>query len=215
VIAICITTRNRDKMFQYSLDQHLKYAPNDAHIYVVSDDNGEGVSVSKNRCLKLAVEAGAEHIFLFDDDCYPIDEFWWKPYVESKEPHLMYQFKLPNKSEKDMQILYKDDKIVSYSHTRGAMIYLDRRVLNVVGGFDTRFKQYGFEHTDYTNRIHNAGLTTHRAMDIPNSNKLLYCLDQDGIVESSIPEEERKKNWTANYTLYRKNRNSKEYMEFR
>ena len=187
-----------------------KLMPNNSTLVVENDINFTGVAATKNRL--LAQLDDCDHIFLFDDDTYPIAPGWWKPYVESKEPHLVYQFKLPGKPKSDMRELYRDEDIVAYSHTRGAMLYIERRVLDVVGGMDTRYNN-GYEHPDWTNRIHNAGLTTLRAMDVPGSDKLLYCLDQDGKVESSIKKD--RISMLENRRLYLKSLGSKEYKEYR
>lgn len=186
--------------------------PPESQLEVIIDTEYEGVAKTKNRLLEELEDN--DHIFLFDDDCIPIGIGWWLPYIESGENHLMYQFKLPNKPSSDMRVLYQDDKIISYSHTRGAMIYITKKVLETVGGMDERY-QFGYEHADWTNRIHNAGLTTHRAMDVVGSNKLFRCLDQYGKIESSVSDEVRRKNLIKNRGLYLKSKTSKEYMEYK
>jgi hypothetical protein len=207
------TTPNRD-VYKHSFTQLFKYMPQVQFDFaLIDDDQYLGIAATKNKLLSKLDQC--DHIFLFDDDCYPITDDWWKPYVEHTEPHLMYQFKLPGKPISDMQEVYRDDKTVAYTHTRGAMIYLERRVLDVVGGFDPAYGKYGFEHADFTNRTHNAGLTTHRAMDVPNSHDLLYCLDQDGKVESSLSDAERRASLAKNYRYYRQQKNSKAYKEYR
>lgn len=223
-IAVCITTRNRHETFKDSLYHHGKFRPDRSMLFVVDDasdspvrvggyfhrfENNVGIPRAKNKCLELAYNSGADHIFLFDDDCYPIAHNWWRPYVEHKESHLMYQFKLPGRGANDMKELYRDEATIAYSHTRGAMIYVERKVLEVVGGMDVEFGLGRYEHTDWTNRIHNADLTTYRAMDVPESNKLIYCLDQDSKVESSISYVR------GNRGYYFKQKNSKAYKEFR
>lgn len=187
------------------LDKLYEYMPPNAQLIVVRDVSP--IAKAKNHCLK-ALE-GNQHIFLFDSDCYPIEKDWWVPYVNHPEPHLMFQFDLPNKK---LAELYRDDKTVSYDKTRGAMIYLERRVLDIVGGFDERFHN-SHEHPNLTDRIHNAGLTIHRAMDVPNSHELLYCLDQDQKIESSIKLDYKTKR--DNYKLYNANRNSREWMPYK
>lgn len=229
-IAVCILTHNRYEVFRDTLYNHGKYRPDNSMLIVVDDasdkpvriggtfyrfEKNVGVAKATNKALEMAYERGAEHIFVFNDDCYPIKDNWWIPYVEHPEPHLMYQFKLPNKPPSDMQELYRDDKTVAYSHTRGAMIYIERRVLKVVGGFDEAYGLYGYEHPDFTNRIHNAGLTTHRAMDVPNSHELFYCLDQDGKIEPSIPDKDRQASMRKNHLYYRANRGSKEWKPYK
>lgn len=207
-IGVGITSTPERDLVNYELWNH--YLPDDCDFVVYFDENHEGVAKSKNRLLKELEEC--DHIFLFDDDCYPINDGWWQSYVNHDEPHLMYQFKLPNKPASDMQELYRDEDTVAYSHTRGAMIYIERRVLDVVGGFDTKYVN-GFEHADLTTRIHNAGLTTHRAQDVPNSDQLLYCLDQDARVESTIKPDPKIK--AKNFKYYQSQKKSKAYKEFR
>lgn len=169
-------------------------------------DVNVGVATAKNKCLELA--EGADFIYLLDDDVRIKDNTVWQKYIDSGENCLMYQFKLPNKPKTDMSILCQDDRLTSYSHTRGCFIFLTSRVLEVVGGFDTRFYNQ-IEHADYVNRIHNAGLTKYRAADLTNSHNLLYCLDQDGKVESSI------KDARPDYKLYNRQRKSKEYRAYK
>lgn len=224
-IAVCITSRNRHEVLELSMAHHNKYMPPNSKLFIVDDasqppvwgadyrfEKRAGVPRSKNMCLELAYNWGADHIFLFDDDCYPIANDWWKPYVDSSEPHLMYQFNLPNKPVKDMMELKRLYNLVSYTHTRGAMIYVERRVLDAVGGFDTNYGLGYFEHPDFTNRIHNAGLTTERAMDVENSKELLYCLDQDSKVNSTLGRDPAL--WQKNHRYYNSQRESKEYKEF-
>lgn len=226
-IAICISTYNRPDVIARAMPFHKLYLPPDAQIFVVDDgsDNkpdhsifagvnvcymtqNHGIAATKNKCLELAMNWGADCIFLFDDDCWPIVDEWWIPYVEHPELHLMYQFPLPGKPKTDLREVYRDAATVAYTHTRGAMLYVHKMVVERLGGFDTRYGLGGFEHPDYTNRIHNYGLTSFRAMDVPNSKELLYCLDQDGAVKSS---------WQGkgNYRLYNQQRKSKEFKEYR
>lgn len=235
-IAICITTRNRPDIFSYSIANQRIHKPHEAKIFVVDDhsdvpvsrnnpqfDDEEwyyaprqmGIPNAKNKCLAMAVEWGAEEIFLFDDDCWPIARNWHRPYINHPEPHLMYQFKLKNKGVKDMRELYRDEQTVAYSHTRGAMIYVNKVVLDTVGGLDTEYGLGMYEHPDWTNRIHNAGLTTYRAMDVPNSSKYLYCLDEFGAAVSSIPDIDRQSGKIHNSKTYLKSKTSKEYKEYR
>ena len=208
-IAICITTtRERQEIYERAYENHLKYMPQNAKIITVY--NTSPIAAAKNKCLEMAGDA--DHIFLFDDDTWPIIQNWWKPYIEAGEPHLMYQFKLSGKPANNMQETFHDDKLIAYTHTRGAMLYVHSSVLETVGGFDTKYIN-GFEHPDYTNRIHNAGLTTYRAMDVIDSDQLLYCLDQDDKVESTIIKDPQQD--IANFNRYRLRKQSKKYKEYR
>ena len=52
----------------------------------------------------------------FDPTPIPCPQ-WWVPYVESPEPHLMYQFALP--SHWDLHVIATDDDLISYDRSRG------------------------------------------------------------------------------------------------
>lgn len=234
-IVIAITTRNRRGVFQKSYEQIIKYAPPKAKIVVVDDasttpyagvtlqdstityrfNENVGIPVAKNKCLSIAYKLKADHIFLFDSDTYPIHQDWWQPYVMSPEPHLMYQFKLPSKRKGDMSIVHKDEYHVAYTHTRGCMLYFERRVLDEVGGFDTTYGLGVYEHPDLTNRIHNAGLTTYRAMDVVGSKELIYCMDQDGGVDSTLDKKLKRENTINNAAYYQRSKTSSAYKEFK
>lgn len=212
-IGIAITTTpDRLDLFRHTWDVWDQYKPDNAVLTYVNDQDGAGVARAKNSSLKLLESLGVTHYFLVDNDTVPISKEWYKPFIESKESHLLYNFKMPNKGKNDMRVEYEDDNIVSYSHTRGCFIYVTQDVLDTVGGMDTRYKN-GFEHADWTTRIYNAGLTTHRSMSPVGADKLLYCLDQDQKIESSIKLDYKTKR--DNYRLYNANRNSREWMPYK
>jgi len=230
-VAVCITTHNRYDVFKKTYAEIKKYLPKSATLIVVDDasdtlvkeatyrfEKNVGVARSKNKCLELAYNTGAEHIFLFDDDCYPLDKNWHKPYIESSEPHLMYQFLdfADNKGRlKDNSVVYQDNSVVAYSHARGCMIYAHSSVLDTIGGFDVSYGTAMNEHADWTNRIHNAHLTTFRIMDVPNSNKLIHSMDEHQSVATSIPRHIRVENLTKNRELLQSSLTSTKYCEFR
>lgn len=190
-IAVCITTRNRPEAFSISLKNIKKYLPENARLFIVDDASDEdyakadyrfteraGIARAKNKCLELAMKWGAEHIVLFDDDAYPKVKDWHKPYVEHPEPHLMYIFTSYGGQKRLVREVYRDDKTVAYDHVRGCMLYFERRCIEAVGGFDPIFGYGYFEHRNLTERIHNAGLTTHLIMDVPNSGDLIHSMDE-------------------------------------
>lgn len=206
-IGIGITTHNRQALAASTLAKIKAVTPG-ARIVVVDDasmprvripdaevyrfDKNVGIARAKNKCLELL--ADCEHIFLFDDDTYPITPGWTEPYVTSKEHHLMYLFESwsSGKPVGDDQIIYEDGLIVAHQHARGCMLYVDRTVLDTVGGMDTRYGKGMHEHLDWSNRIYNAGLTTFRYMDVPGSDLLIHSMDEHQEVSSSIPRIERR-----------------------
>lgn len=206
-----LTTPNRT-ILDNTLPEWYKYLPPDAGLIVENDRQFTGVAATSNRL--LAQLDNFEHLFIVNDDVKPLVEGWYIPYTSSPEPHLMLQFSLPSKPYGDMQEIFRDDKLVSYTHTRGAFIYFHRSVLDIVGGFDEAYS-FGYEHADLTNRIYNAGLTTHRAADVVGSEKLLYCYDQDSKVRSSVPDNFRRRNLVKHRELYQRSKTSREYKRYK
>lgn len=192
-IGVGITTRDRRTMALDTLARVRAHTP-DAIIVVVDDASTEpfpgaqhrfdtqvGIARAKNKCIELLMEAGVEHLFLFDDDTWPIADDWWRPYVESPEPHLMYLFKDTGDGKTYLptpRTVYSDSRHLALTHPRGCMLYVHRSAIDAVGGMRREFGLWGWEHVEYSNRIHNAGLTTWRFADVAGSSKLIYSADE-------------------------------------
>lgn len=141
-IAICITTRNRPNTFAKTESEIYRLKPIGAYIFLVDDASDEyvlhdyrfseraGIPRAKNKCLELAMSSGAEHIFLFDDDCYPIAKDWHLPYINSPYKHLCYTF---------AKRISGDNSHSFHQMGNGCMMYFHRSVIETIGGFDTRF----------------------------------------------------------------------------
>lgn len=200
-IGIGITTHNRNKLVADTVAKIQALTPN-ARLVVVDDasqervridgvevfrfKNNVGIARAKNKCLELLSDC--DHIFLFDDDTYPLKEGWYEPYIASPEHHLMYLFQnwASGKPVGDDAIMYRDDKHVAHKHCRGCMLYVDRFALATVGGMDVRYGKAMNEHLDWSMRMHNAGLTSFRYMDVVGSEHLIYSMDEHQEVRTSI-----------------------------
>lgn len=232
-IGIGITTHNRYGIFKKTYQEIKRFAPSNAKIVVVDDasenpvpeatyrfNKNVGIARAKNKCFELLYNAGCEHFFLFDDDCYPVVEGWYEPYVNSREPHLNYifeEFVGDNKPAlNDTLLLYQDSNIKAYSHVRGCMCYYKRICLDVCGGMSPLFGRWGYEHPDLSNRIYNAGLTSFRYMDVPGSSDLFYSRDEHtGNTESTVQGQTRIDCIKKNSQIYDARKDIIEYVEFR
>lgn len=210
-IGVGITTYNRPEIFEATWDKIIEHSPPRTPIVVVDDasintpewvssfatkyhrfDINRGVAAAKNKCLELLADLGVEHMFLFDDDTYPIRYGWWQPYVESPEPHLMYQFPAAP-AHWQLRETYRDEHLVAYDRPRGCMLYVERRVIDtsqrhrhrVVGGMHLAFGRHGGEHENWSRRIHAAGWTSHPFADI--TGRTIECLDETRSDISSLP----------------------------
>lgn len=226
-IGVGITTHNRYDTFKKSYEEIIKRTPN-AKIVVVDDasaipvkeasyrfNNNVGIARAKNKCLDLLDDC--EHIFLFDDDTYPLVDEWYKPYIECSEPHLMYIFKdfATNIKLNDTIKLYQDSEKVAYSHARGCMLYFDRICLDKVGGMNPLFGKWGWEHPNLSERIYNCGLTSFRYMDVVNSKGLIYSADEHQKATSTVKGIERTKQISINRPIYESMKDSKEFIPYK
>lgn len=228
-LGIGITTHNRNDLVRSTYEKIKALTPH-AKIVIVDDcsdtpveiqdaaifrfEENVGIARAKNKCLELLSDC--DHIFLFDDDCYPLVPDWWQPYVDSPEHHLMYCFDkwANNIPVGDDRVIYKDDQHVAHSHARGCMMYVDSVALATIGGLCKDFGKAMDEHGDWSTRIHNAGLTTFKHMDVVDSSQLIYSMDQHQEVNSSISHADRQTGLATNHKLLDERKDSTEYAPY-
>ena len=170
-IGIGVTTYKRPEIFTLFIMQLSKYIPENAKVYIAKDI--PNVSQAKNECLKALEDC--DHIFLFDDDCFPIAENWTDPFIMSKKNHFLYMNDYYGK-------YHETDNYAAYNNCSGVFMYLTKEVVSKVGYFG-EYGRYGFEHAGYSHRIHKAGLSEHLYMTLKETNKLIHSLDLDGEFE--------------------------------
>lgn len=197
-IGVGITTRNRRDIFTRSLTEWRRHMPPSATLVVVDDasddpcpdathrfDQQVGVARAKNKALELLMDAGVEHLFLVDDDTWPLVDDWWQPYLASPEPHLMHLFKdvtgrTPGKCIHlaSPRTIWDDGTHYAQAAPRGDMLYLHRSVVDRVGGLRPEFGTWGYEHVEFSRRIYDAGLTTWPYADAAGSFDRWWCCDE-------------------------------------
>lgn len=221
-VGVAITTHNRHETAVETVRRWKVFLPKDAVLVVVDDasdvpfpgsdfrfEHNVGIAVAKNKCLELLEDAGVEHAFLADSDCYPKTKNWWKPYVESPEPHLSYQFidlVGPVKLH-DFKELYRDTHHVAYSGQRGCLLYYHLpTILPTVGGFDPIYGRALYEHGDLADRIHASGLTSWRYADVVGSEKLIHSMDEYVQVKRTVSQSEQTELARRNKSLFNRRR---------
>ena len=226
-IGIAISTHNRHEVLQQALEHHLKHLPAGALIVVIDDgsaipvtvpdgvmvircEESCGIVAAKNASLEALIDAGCEHLFLWDDDAWPVAGGWERPYIESPEPHLAYQFQDFATGQKlnDIAVLYRDGKHIAYTGQRGVMLYYHRSAIEKVGGFDPVYQRGMYEHSDLALRIHNTGLTSWAFADVVGSNRLIYSLDEHQAVERSVPKPDREAQVKRNVKIHNARRDA-------
>jgi len=224
-IGIAITTFNRPETLEKALDNHLKFLPAGAKIFVIDDgstipvevpprvelirhESSLGIVQSKNASLRALLKAGCEELFLFDDDAWPIAKGWEKPYINSPEPHLSYQFLdlAINIKLKDLAVLYQDDQHIAYTGQRGVMLYYHHTAIKQVGGFDPVYQRGMYEHSDLALRIYHSGLTSWAFADVVGSNRLIYSMDEHLSVKRTVLRTDRDSQVRRNVLIHNKRR---------
>lgn len=159
-VGIGITSYNRPEMLDKCLKHIYDYsASHQLYVAVDTNEDRKGVAYRKNECL-IALQ-NCDHIFLFDDDAWPIDKGWEEFFINSQENHLLY---LNDKlhSYYDSEIKYKDkgkegvnDAVVLryYKDCGGVFMYITKEALSKVGAFNEEFDTWGFEHAEWSIRI--------------------------------------------------------------
>jgi hypothetical protein len=175
MIGIAITTTPKRKhLLDLCISQIAKHTPERHQLFIHNDTEGKGVAYSKNECLRAL--QNCDDIFLFDDDCFPTQNGWHQLYTEREQNHLMY---LSN------WLIIKERAEVKgvrvFNNCAGVMMYLTKHAVAIVGAFNEKFGLYGYEHADYSIRVHKAGLTPLGAFLSPvGANKYLHSLDYNG-----------------------------------
>ena len=114
-----------------------------------------GVAVNKNTGIELLMNgAKAAHLFLSDDDTWPL-----RP--EALDLHVS-----GNRGLAHSMVCWGRHRLgwinagyAEWTWPRGSMIYTGREVVEQVGGMVEAFGPGGHEHVEWSRRIHQAGLT--------------------------------------------------------
>ena len=226
-IGVAISTMNRRDLLERALEHWEKFIPDGSVLVIVDDASTDpsikipasdryetvltvnsrrmGIAATKNKCIAELMDAGCDHLFLVDDDVWPVTADWWKPYVESSEPHLSFQWPRAGAGHRWV-IKHTDDQHFSIGFPRGVMLYAERRVIDRVGGMDTAYGAHGGEHVEWSQRIHNAKLTRWPFADVRHSDKLWYSFDKEngGATGSTFSLNERRKMSVNNGRLWNK-----------
>lgn len=217
-ISIGITVHNRHETARLCIEQWRKFLPYNAKIFIVDDgsdrpfpnadfrfDTPQGISVAKNKCLELC--SYADYIFLSDDDVFPISDSWAWDYISSGLYHACYTF--------GRSILNINPVYVEYEKPCGCLMFFKKQVIEEVGGFDTEFQKWGFEHVSLSDRIYNNGFTPARYIDSNHLTKLFHSMDEHHEIQSSVLLQDRINSIAINEKLYKEKFNSTEFKPYK
>ena len=196
-VGIGITTYNRPDMLEKCLEHIYKHTNNTYQLYVAvdKDDDRQGISKRKNECLRVLKDC--DHIFLLDDDCYPVKDGWVDFFVSSGYNHLLYL----NQSHNYMKTINGNAKV--YRDCGGVFMYMTKECIKDVGAFNEKFEIFGFEHADYSQRVYKAGLTVAPYICLNGTSEYIYSEDYSNPNhKSSLSIEEKNKHIKNNWNKF-------------
>lgn len=189
-IGVGITTRNR-AVSRATIDKWRINSPGCVKVVVVDDcsetpfagadyrfSENVGIARAKNKCIELLDDC--DHIFLADDDIYPMFADWWFPYVTSEINHLQLNFEKRADGEKlssDVFVKNAHSFGIEYNMPNGCLLYMKKVCIETVGGFDPNYGFWGLEHAEYSRRIHLAGLTPYPYLSLPRQTEVFFAYD--------------------------------------
>lgn len=216
-IGIAITTvPERKKLLQEALRHHKKYLPKNAILHVHNDTKKIGIARSKNNCIAYLMEQGCTHLFLYDDDCYPIRKDWHLLFTENPAAHATATFDKLSNGISNGNI--RKGRINNYEYFQnpcGILMYYTRECIQQIGGMDIRYAKYGHEHVGHSYRIFNAGLTPQSFISPVGIMDYIYSLDQHHTAASTISPVERAIACEAGREVIRQEKESKDWKPYK
>ncbi|APD17236.1 glycosyltransferase [Mycobacterium phage Lukilu] len=224
-IGIGVTTHNRVGMLHQCVYNIECHTPDDRVLVVVDDasdpapyhpfkapgqtyrfEQNVGVARVKNKCIELLMASEVDHVFLFDDDTWPVEKDWWRQYTESGYEHLSWNWLPCWDDYRDLWPLADDHGITSWNTSNGCLLYYTRKALETAGGMRVQFGRWGFEHLEHSYRIHRFGLTPEPFLSLTDQRGICatdeHREDEAGSL-STLTGAERREWYARNRDFYR------------
>jgi GT2 family glycosyltransferase len=167
---------------------------------IIYGPNG-GIPVNKNRIIKYLSDC--DYIFLSEDDITYLKEGWIDMYIKAIRVTQFQHFNyiVSDYREYIQRILKYPENInlgITGAYVNGVLMVMSKKCIDTVGGFDLRYKTYGYEHADYTRRCAMAKLYPPQHVHVMETSDFIHW----GHSESSIKEEDKKKFINYNAKLF-------------
>lgn len=161
--------------------------PDDCEFVVVTDTDRRGPAWARNQCLQQLDHC--EHIFLFDDDCWPVMR-GWAEYWSSQCQHIGCLYSaMPEsfKAKVDLMAGGLIDEICGWDGGIGAATYQHRSALDLIGGYNEKLQGYGFEDAGRMDRWYRTGANGQRGRNLAPIRLLAYIHSADVYGENPEP----------------------------
>lgn len=119
-------------------------------------DGRQGVAVNKNTGIEILMDSLVEHLFLCDDDTWPLAPAALEAHIGQGLAHSMVCW---GRNRQPVARAEGGMRFAEWGWPRGVLLYQRRSVIDTVGGMVEAFGPGGHEHVEFSRRIHQAGLT--------------------------------------------------------
>ncbi|NII54925.1 hypothetical protein [Luteibacter sp. SG786] len=125
-------------------------------VRIEKDVEKAGAAVTRNKCLRYLMDQGCEHVFLFDDDCYPTMKGWERYVIDEAARHNMHFIGLPEIFKS--RPLASDGELIFWDRVIGCFCYQTRALLQAIGGYNPSYVRYGYNDVARPTRALRSGL---------------------------------------------------------
>lgn len=122
--------------------------------HVEYDHQKLGVAQAKNRTMRVLYDAGCTHMFLFDDDCYPMMDGWVGYVIDNARKHNLQYVGLPESFKSNL--IRNDGEFTTWDGMLGCFLFQTRAAMDTVGYYNSAYKQYGYEDAGRSERLRRA-----------------------------------------------------------
>ena len=137
-------------------DLNPKMKENTSHeVFVYTDHDRKGPGHARNQVLKHF--DGYDHVFIFDDDCYPTMKGWEEHFIAAGQEQNIHYMALPEGFKG--RYVGSHCEITFWDSALGCFIYQSKKAMETIGGYNTRYNRYGYEDAGRSRRAVKAGLT--------------------------------------------------------
>ena len=201
-----ITSGQRDLRPEYS-----RFAPSGARMMVFVDKDRRGGAYCRNQVLKMMDDQEIDHIFMFDDDVWPMRHDFFDRVIEAAKRNDLGFIGLPHfTGGYDLKGTSRDCVIVPGVTVQ--FMYMSRECFEKVGYFDERFGRYAPEDSDYVWRCAMHGFAGKDSFAFPvQISQMLYAQDLiDGFSNSTFSDSEKKEVFNQGVELLKRKVENKE-----
>ncbi len=176
-----------------------------SELFVYTDTDRKGPGHARNAVLRHFHDKGYEHIFIFDDDCFPRAPGWEQYFINQAKLHGIGFFGMPEHF-KDHPVAH-DGEMVWWNLQLMQFAYYSRAFLDVVGGFNTAYDRYGFEDSAYIHRAQRSGmLGKFSEIGFPSPIRVLAYIHSGDVFndgqEQNISFDDKKAYIAKNYPIF-------------